>query len=85
MAKVLHKNLAEIEASDIHARLGLEKGKNILLSAHREENIGMEKIFLSLFNAINEMAAKYDVPILYSYHPRSWKRLEVNRFKVNRA
>ena len=76
MAEVLHNNLAEIEASDIHKRLGLEKGKYILLSAHREENIDTEKNFLSLFNAINEMAAKYDMPILYSCHPRSRKRLE---------
>ncbi len=76
MAEVLHANLAEIEASDIHARLGLEKGRYILLSAHREENIDTEKNFLSLFNAINAMAAKYDMPILYSCHPRSRKRLE---------
>ena len=76
MAEVLHQNLAEIEASDIHARLGLEKGKYILLSAHREENIDTEKNFLSLFNAINAMAEKYDMPILYSCHPRSRKRLE---------
>ena len=72
MAEVLHKNLAEIEASDIHKRLGLEKGKYILLSAHREENIDTEKNFLSLFNAINKMAEKYDMPILYSCHPRSF-------------
>ena len=78
MAEVLHNNLAEIEASDIHQRLGLEKGKYILLSAHREENIDTEKNFLSLFNAINEMAAKYDMPILYSCHPRSRKRLEAS-------
>ena len=70
MAEVLHNNLAEIEASDIHGRLGLEKGKYILLSAHREENIDTEKNFLSLFNAINKMAEKYDMPILYSCHPR---------------
>ena len=76
MAEVLHNNLAEIEASDIHQRLGLEKGKYILLSAHREENIDTEKNFLSLFNAINKMAEKYDMPILYSCHPRSRKRLE---------
>ena len=76
MAEVLHNNLAEIEASDIHKRLGLEKGKYILLSAHREENIDTEKNFLSLFNAINAMAEKYDMPILYSCHPRSRKRLE---------
>ncbi len=76
MAEVLHQNLAQIEASDIHKRLGLEKGKYILLSAHREENIDTEKNFLSLFNAINAMARKYDMPILYSCHPRSRKRLE---------
>ena len=76
MAEVLHNNLKEIEASDIHKRLGLEKGKYILLSAHREENIDTEKNFLSLFNAINKMAEKYDMPILYSCHPRSRKRLE---------
>ena len=83
MAEVLHQNLAEIEASDIHSRLGLEKGKYILLSAHREENIDTEKNFLSLFNAINEMAAKYDMPILYSCHPRSRKRLEATGFKLD--
>ena len=83
MAEVLHNNLAEIEASDIHQRLGLEKGKYILLSAHREENIDTEKNFLSLFNAINEMAAKYDMPILYSCHPRSRKRLEASGFKLD--
>ena len=83
MAEVLHNNLAEIEASDIHARLGLEKGKYILLSAHREENIDTEKNFLSLFNAINEMAAKYDMPVLYSCHPRSRKRLEASGFKLD--
>ena len=83
MAEVLHNNLAEIEASDIHAHLGLEKGKYILLSAHREENIDTEKNFLSLFNAINEMAAKYDMPILYSCHPRSRKRLEASGFKLD--
>ena len=83
MAEVLHNNLAEIEASDIHARLGLEKGKYILLSAHREENIDTEKNFLSLFNAINEMAAKYDMPILYSCHPRSRKRFEASGFKLD--
>ncbi|MBQ6179750.1 MAG: UDP-N-acetylglucosamine 2-epimerase (non-hydrolyzing) [Bacteroidales bacterium] len=76
MAEVLHQNLAEIEASDIHKRLGLEKGKYILLSAHREENIDTEKNFLSLFTAINKIAEKYDMPILYSCHPRSRKRLE---------
>ena len=83
MAEVLHNNLAEIEASDIHQRLGLEKGKYILLSAHREENIDTEKNFLSLFNAINEMAAKYDMPILYSCHPRSRKRLEASGFQLD--
>ena len=83
MAEVLHNNLAAIEASDIHARLGLEKGKYILLSAHREENIDTEKNFLSLFNAINKMAEKYDMPILYSCHPRSRKRLEASGFKLD--
>jgi UDP-N-acetylglucosamine 2-epimerase (non-hydrolysing) len=83
MAEVLHENLAEIEASDVHARLGLEKGKYILLSAHREENIDTEKNFLSLFGAINAMAAKYDMPILYSCHPRSRKRLEASGFKLD--
>ena len=83
MAEVLHNNLAEIEASDIHQRLGLEKGKYILLSAHREENIDTEKNFLSLFIAINEMAKKYDMPILYSCHPRSRKRLEASGFKLD--
>ena len=77
MAEVLHQNLAEIEASDIHERLGLEKGKYILLSAHREENIDTEQNFRSLFTAINRMAEKYDMPILYSCHPRSRKRLEM--------
>ena len=83
MAEVLHYNLAQIEASDIHARLGLEKGKYILLSAHREENIDTEKNFLSLFTAINKMAEKYDMPILYSCHPRSKKRLEVSVFDLD--
>ena len=83
MAEVLHNNLVEIEASDIHARLGLEKGKYILLSAHREENIDTEKNFLSLFNAINQMAVKYDMPILYSCHPRSRTRLEGSGFKLD--
>ncbi len=83
MAEVLHNNLAEIEASDIHKRLGLEKGQYILLSAHREENIDTEKNFLSLFNAINKMAEKYDMPILYSCHPRSRKRLEQSGFKLD--
>lgn len=84
MAEVLHNNLAEIEASDIHARLGLEKGKYILLSAHREENIDTEKNFTSLFNAINKMAEKYDMPILYSCHPRSRKRLEASGFRLDK-
>jgi UDP-N-acetylglucosamine 2-epimerase len=84
MAEVLHNNLKEIEASDIHARLGLEKGKYILLSAHREENIDTEKNFLSLFNAINKIAEKYDMPILYSCHPRSRKRLEASGFKLDK-
>ena len=83
MAEVLHNNLAQIEASDIHARLGLEKGKYILLSAHREENIDTEKNFLSLFTAINKMAEKYDMPILYSCHPRSKKRLEASGFALD--
>ena len=84
MAEVLQNNLAEIEASDIHARLGLEKGKYILLSAHREENIDTEKNFTSLFTAINKMAEKYDMPILYSCHPRSRKRLESSGFKLDK-
>lgn len=83
MAEVLHQNLAEIEASDVHARLGLEKGKYILLSANREENIDTEKNFKSLFTAINAMAEKYDMPILYSCHPRSRKRLEQSGFKLD--
>ena len=83
MAEVLHKNLAKIEASDIHGKLGLEKGKYILLSAHREENIDTEKNFLSLFNAVNAMAEKYNMPILYSCHPRSCKRIEVTGFKLD--
>lgn len=83
MAEVLHNNLAEIEASDIHSKLGLEKGKYILLSAHREENIDTEKNFLSLFNAINKMAERYDMPILYSCHPRSKKRIESTGFKLD--
>ncbi len=84
MAEVLHNNLADIEASDILKRLNLEKGSYILLSAHREENIDTEKNFLSLFNAINAMAEKYDMPILYSCHPRSRKRLEASGFKLDR-
>ena len=83
MAEVLHQNLAEIEASDVHQRLGLEKGKYILLSAHREENIDTEKNFLSLFNAINAMAEKYNMPILYSCHPRSRNRLLVSGFQLD--
>ena len=84
MAEVLRNNLPEIEASDIHARLGLEKGKYILLSAHREENIDTEKNFVSLFTAINKMARKYDMPILYSCHPRSRKRLEASGFQLDK-
>ncbi len=84
MAEVLHKNLDEILASDIHQKLGLEKGKYILLSAHREENIDTEKNFISLFTAINKIAEKYDMPILYSCHPRSKKRLEESGFKLDK-
>ena len=84
MAEVLHENLAEIEASDIHRRLSLEKGKYILLSAHREENIDTEKNFLSLFNAINAIAEKYDMPILYSCHPRSKNRLAASGFQLDK-
>lgn len=84
MAEVLHQNLEEIEKSDIHQKLGLEKGKYILLSAHREENIDTEKNFTSLFNAINKMAEKYDMPILYSCHPRSRKKLEATGFKLDK-
>ncbi len=84
MAEVLHQNLAKIEASDIHARLGLEKGRYILLSAHREENIDTEKNFTSLFTAVNAMAEKYDLPILYSCHPRSRKRLEESGFQLDK-
>ena len=83
MAEVLHNNLEKIQASDIHQRLGLEKGKYILLSAHREENIDTDKNFESLFTAINKMAQKYDMPILYSCHPRSRKRLEVSGFPLD--
>lgn len=83
MAEVLRANLAEIGASDVHERLGLEKGKYILLSAHREENIDTEKNFLSLFNAINVIAEKYDMPILYSCHPRSRNRLAATGFKLD--
>ena len=84
MAEVLRANLAEIEASDIHKRLGLEKGKYLLLSAHREENIDTEANFNSLFTAINSLAEKYDLPILYSCHPRSRKRLESSGFKLDK-
>lgn len=83
MAEVLHANLAKIEASDVHQRLGLTKGKYILLSAHREENIDTDKNFYSLFNAVNKMAEKYDMPVLYSCHPRSRKRLEETGFKLD--
>ena len=83
MAEVLRANLTKIAASDIHARLGLEKGRYILLSAHREENIDTEANFVSLFTAINKMAAKYDMPILYSCHPRSAKRLEASGFALD--
>ena len=83
MAEVLHNNLDKIMASNIHERLGLEKGKYILLSAHREENIDTEKNFNSLFNAINAIAKKYDIPILYSCHPRSRKRLETSGFELD--
>ena len=84
MAEVLHKNLSKIEASDIHTRLGLQKGKYILLSAHREENIDTEKNFTSLFTAINKMAEAYDMPILYSCHPRSRNRLDASGFELDK-
>lgn len=84
MAEVLHENLAEIEASDILKRLHLQAKKYILLSAHREENIDTEKNFLSLFTAINRLAEKYDMPILYSCHPRSRKRLEQSGFALDK-
>ena len=84
MAEVLRNNLSDIQASDIHERLGLEKGRYILLSAHREENIDTEKNFISLFTAINKMAEKYDMPILYSCHPRSKKRLEASGFALDK-
>ncbi|MBR2443931.1 MAG: UDP-N-acetylglucosamine 2-epimerase (non-hydrolyzing) [Clostridia bacterium] len=84
MAEVLHQNLAEMEKSDILSRLSLEKKKYMLLSAHREENIDTEKNFLSLFTAINKLAEKYDMPILYSCHPRSRKRLESSGFKLDK-
>ena len=83
MAEVLHQNLEEIRTSKIHEKLGLEKGKYILLSAHREENIDTEKNFMNLFTAINKMAEKYDMPILYSCHPRSRKRLEQSGFQLD--
>ena len=83
MAEVLHQNLPQIEASDIHARLGLEKGKYILLSAHREENIDTEENFRSLFTAVNAMAEQYGMPVLYSCHPRSRKRLEATGFHLD--
>ena len=84
MAEVLHQNLAAIEASDVLARLGLEKGKYLLLSAHREENIDTEKNFRSLFTAVNRLAETYDLPILYSCHPRSAKRLAESGFPLDR-
>ena len=84
MAEVLHDNLEKIEASDIHEKLGLTKGRYILLSAHLEENIDTEKNFLSLFTAINKMAEKYDMPVLYSCHPRSRKRLESSGFQLDK-
>ena len=83
MAEVLRANLEEIETSDIHERLGFEKGRYILLSAHREENIDTEENFVSLFTAVNAMAEKYDIPILYSCHPRSRKRLEETGFDLD--
>lgn len=83
MAEVLHGNLEKIEASDVLDRLGLEPDKYILLSAHREENIDTDKNFESLFNAINALAEKYDMPILYSCHPRSKKKLEASGFKLD--
>ena len=84
MAEVLHQNLEEIEASDILEKLGLQPQRYMLLSAHREENIDTEKNFLSLFTAINRLAEKYDMPILYSCHPRSRKRLEASGFQLDR-
>ena len=84
MAEVLHANLEEIEKSDILEKLGLKPKKYMLLSAHREENIDTEKNFLSLFNAINALAEKYDMPILYSCHPRSRKRLEESGFRLDK-
>ena len=84
MAEVLHQNLKEIEESDILSKLNLEPGKYILLSAHREENIDTEKNFLSLFTAVNQMAERYHMPILYSCHPRSRKRLETSGFVLDK-
>ena len=84
MAEVLHRNLPQIEASDIHTRLRLEKGKYILLSAHREENIDTEKNFTSLFTAVNQMAKAYEMPVLYSCHPRSRKRLKQSGFQLDK-
>lgn len=84
MAEVLSENIASIESSDVHKRLGLEKGRYILLSAHREENIDTEENFMSLFTSINQMAKKYDMPILYSCHPRSKKRLEERKFLLDK-
>ena len=84
MAEVLSENIASIESSDVHKRLGLEKGRYILLSAHREENIDTEENFTSLFTSINQMAQKYDMPILYSCHPRSKKRLEERKFLLDK-
>ena len=83
MAEVLRRNLTKIEESDIHSRLGLKKGGYLLLSAHREENIDMEENFYSLFSAVNKMAEKYDMPVLYSCHPRSWKRLDKTGFLLD--
>ncbi|WP_105256366.1 non-hydrolyzing UDP-N-acetylglucosamine 2-epimerase [Streptococcus suis] len=84
MAEVLRVNLEKIESSDIHQRLGLEKGRYILLSAHREENIDTDKNFISLFTAVNKMAEKYDMPILYSCHPRSKNKLESSGFVLDK-
>ena len=83
MVEVLTDNLSLIQSSDVHKRLALEKGKDILLSAHREENIDIEENFTSLFTAINKMAEKYEIPILYSCHPRSRKRLESSGFQLD--
>lgn len=84
MAEVLKANLAAIQSSDILSRLGLERGKYILLSAHREENIDTERNFISLFTAVNAMAEKYDMPILYSCHPRSRKQLDISGFRLDK-